>query len=214
MTSPLAALAQALDVRLSLKVHSLEQRQEGWILKSEDGSDLAQAVDAVIFAIPAPQVVQVLGPVTPLWLEVASGLKMHPCWAVMATATENEATPFDAAFINEGPLAWIANNASKPGRSQTALWTLHASAAWSLDYLNEDPQAVTKILIDEFVRITQLSVSEAVAHRWLYAKADAGAHQGYLWDADLQLAACGDWLWGGNVEGAWQSGQACAQAIG
>lgn len=213
MTSPLGVLAGQLDVRLSWKVQSLERRQEGWALKGEDGAVFEQVFDAAIFAIPAPQVVQLLGPITPSWLKVALSAEMLPCWAVMATLIENQATPFDAAFVNTGPLAWIANNASKPGRLASPIWTLHATAAWTSAHLNDEPEEVIKVVVDAFQKITQLKVAEAIAHRWLYAKAQPESDQTYLWDAGLQLAACGDWLCGANVEGAWRSGQACAEGI-
>jgi renalase len=213
MTSPLNALSETLDVRRSVKVQSLEHCQEGWVIKSEEGAAFEQSFDTIIFAIPAPQVVQLLGSIVPRWRESVTTVKMLPCWAVMATLVENQETPFDAAFVNSGPLAWIANNASKPGRWASPLWTLHANADWTLEHLNDDPKNVTQGLTEAFESITHLKVSEAIAHRWLYAKADPNLSQGYLWDPDLRMAACGDWLSSGNVEGAWKSGQACAEAI-
>ncbi len=213
MTSPLGALADQFDVRLSWKVQSLERRQGGWALKGEDGAVFEQIFDAVIFAIPAPQVLQLLGPITPSWLQLALSAEMLPCWAVMATLIENQAIPFDAAFVNTGPLAWIANNASKPGRAASPIWTLHATAAWTASHLNDESEEIVKFLVDAFQKITQLKVAEAIAHRWLYAKAQPKSNQAYLWDAGLRLAACGDWLCSANVEGAWRSGQACAEGI-
>lgn len=213
MTSPLAALSKELDVRLGLRVHSLEQGAGGWMLKSEEGIAMATDVDAVVFAIPAPQAVELLGRVTPLWRETAANIEMAPCWTVMATLFGDQEPTFDAAFVNSGPLSWVANNASKPGRSKTPLWTLHASANWTSEHLHDDPKEVTRVLVEAFENIAQQKVAEAIAHRWRYARAASDASQGYLWDSTLGLAACGDWLFGGNVEGAWQSGQACAQAI-
>lgn len=214
MTSPLAALSKEFDVRPNLRVHSLEQHPAGWILKSEEGIAMATDVHAVVFAIPAPQAVELLGRLMPLWRETAANVEMAPCWTVMATLLGDQETPFDAAFVNSGPLSWVANNASKPGRLKTPLWTLHASAAWTSEHLHDDPKEVTKALVEAFENITQQKVAESIVHRWRYAKAAPDTNQGYLWDSALGLAACGDWLVGGNVEGAWQSGQACANACG
>ena len=55
----------------------------------------------------------------------------------------------------------------------------------------------------------------AIAHRWLYALAEStqpliGDH---LWDEASQLGVCGDWLTGGRVEGAWQSGSQLASQL-
>jgi predicted NAD/FAD-dependent oxidoreductase len=41
---------------------------------------------------------------------------MNPCWAVLAGFPSPIETGFDGAFVNEGPLSWVARNGSKPGR--------------------------------------------------------------------------------------------------
>ena len=45
----------------------------------------------------------------------------------------------------------------------------------------------------------------AVSHRWRYALS-AGTGDGAMWNSDLALGVCGDWLLGPRVECAWLSG--------
>jgi hypothetical protein len=49
--------------------------------------------------------------------------------------------------------------------------------------------------------------------RWRYAKVDALNH-GAIWNADIRLSACGDWLLGPRIEAAWLSGQQLAALVG
>ena len=63
------------------------------------------------------------------------------------------ALPFDAAFVNYGPLRWIARDSSKPGRGGTETWLLHANAAWSEVHIDEDAQTVAELLLAAFVEL-------------------------------------------------------------
>jgi hypothetical protein len=49
------------------------------------------------------------------------------------------------------------------------------------------------------------------SHRWRYALS-AGTGDGALWNPDIGLGVCGDWLLGPRVECAWLSGRLLAQA--
>lgn len=56
------------------------------------------------------------------------------------------------------------------------------------------------------------AVVAASAHRWRYAKCGT-LGQDALWDEDLRLGICGDWLLGPRVKAAWLSGQRLAARI-
>jgi renalase len=73
---------------------------------------------------------------------LASSAVMRGCWALMLRFAAPVDLPFDAAFVNQGPLRWIARNSSKPGRSGEETWLLHARADWSEAHLEEDSESV------------------------------------------------------------------------
>lgn len=214
MTSPLAALASDHNVMLSVRVAAIRPHDQYWILQDEHGHAVGEGFDSVVFAIPPAQILPIVSGSKPQWIDHAESAKLSPCWTVMATVDHAQAIPFDAAFINNGPLSWVANNASKPGRSQAPLWTLQASAQWTTAHLDQKPEEVSAALASAFEDISGARVSTTVAHRWLYAKATPDPGPRFLWDERLGLAACGDWLAQGNVEGAWLSGLSCATEIG
>jgi hypothetical protein len=72
---------------------------------------------------------------------------MRGCWALMLRFPAAVDLSFDAAFVNEGPLRWIARDSSKPGRCGSETWLLHASAEWSEEHLEADPSAVAAELL-------------------------------------------------------------------
>jgi hypothetical protein len=213
MTSPMTTLAEELDVRLNIRIAKIERMAGGWSVIDESGETRATGIDQIVLAIPPAQTLQLLGAHSPSWWEQVARVRMAPCWTVMATVRQTDQTEFDAAFIADGPLAWVANNATKSGRTPLPVWTLHASAEWSAKHIDQSSEDIARELIEAFERLASVKVTESITHRWLYARAVDETPCGPLWDPLMGLAACGDWTVGDNVEAAWRSGWECAERI-
>lgn len=209
-------LAADQDVRCGVTVGRIARCRRGVELLNLHGSSLG-AYDYVVCSAPPAQTESLLGEVAPELAARAATVRMKPCWAVMAAFDLPVDVPFDGAFINLGPLSWIARNSSKPGRTQASdRWVLHASADWSTDQLEETPETVTQPLLDacfEAIGRSPRAPIFAQAHRWQYALADNPLEAGCLFDASTGLAVCGDWTNGNRIEGALLSGLAAAQQI-
>ncbi len=214
-------MAEHLEVITDTPVESLHRRGDRWQLRGVN-QGLLGTFDIVITACPAPQAAALLPPDCSITPTVAA-VSMVPCWSVMLRAGGLNELPFDGAFINNGPLSWIARDDAKPGRpvpdsanASRSNWVLHASVGWSREHLEESPVAVTHQLLQSFAQITGQtigSVDHAVAHRWRYANVTDPIEDRYLMDHALNLGACGDWCGGPRVEGAFLSGQAVAGAV-
>ncbi len=212
MNAIAAHLALDCDVRSGISVEQAVRRQDRWYLKHAAGEE--GPFDAVVLALPAPQAVQLLDDVPALRARAAD-VRMNPCWAVLVTFPSRIDAEFDGAFIHEGPLSWIARDGSKPDRASES-WVLHASASWSASRLEADPGEVTAQLLEAFVSATDLRLPEPTdlqAHRWRYAIPEEPLPEPCLWDAETELAVCGDWCAGPRVEGAFLSGAAAAGRI-
>ncbi|WP_420550597.1 NAD(P)/FAD-dependent oxidoreductase [Litorivicinus lipolyticus] len=138
-----------------------------------------------------------------------------PCWAVWIDIDRDQ--PFDAAFVKTGPLRWIANDASKPGRATRRRWVLHATPSWSDTNLELSAEQVLLKLTEAAGGLlpNAFSVEDGHAHRWRYARPwdDQTAMADACIDAGDHLWVAGDYCMGGRVEGAWLSGVAAAQRI-
>jgi renalase len=217
MTSPGQWLACALDAKTDTRVASIRSNPSGWALLDVEGTVIGGDFDAVVLAIPAPQIPPIVVHHPPAWMTAVQAVEMLPCWALMAEVDPSITATFDAAFVNVGPLSWIANNSSKPGRGKAPMWTIHASPQWTKAHLLDAPEKIVPVLLEAFSEHTGLRVVNATAHRWLYSlpatKTQIETELDCLWDPALGLGACGDWLLGGKVQGAWRSGKACAERI-
>lgn len=214
MSAAARHLAAGLAIRSELRIAGLERHDSGWRLLGADGSPVAEA-ETVIVAVPAPQAVPLLA-ASPRLADRAAEISFQPCWAMMLGCDSPLPLPFDGAFVNAGPLSWVARNTSKPGRTGEEAWVLHASPDWSRDHLEDDAHTVGAALRRAFADATGVEApADAVmtAHRWRYARAASPLGEACLFDAELGIGACGDWCLGANVEAAFRSGQAMAETI-
>ena len=138
---------------------------------------------------------------------------MAGCWALMLRFGAALDLSFDVAFVNHGPLRWVARDGSKPGRDGQECWSLHASAEWSEAHIEGDAETVAPILIEAFKALGGPDPQALSAHRWRFAITESAVDGGCVWHAADRLGMCGDWLNGGRVEGAWLSGRAVAQQV-
>lgn len=205
-------LAEPLECRYRQRVTEL--RYDGtWRLEIEEG----EAIEArrLVISAPPAQAAALLGAGDPLHDRLA-GVVFDPCIAAMLSFDGDFDPGFDAAFVNtESPLAWIANNTSKPGRDGRA-WLLHAGADWSRAHLECDFDDLSVRLTEAFSDLIDADLPATrvrAAHRWRYAQVANRYDEGAIVDPERRLAIAGDWLAGSRIEGAWTSGRKAGEAI-
>lgn len=215
MTSPAGFLAQDLDVQLQTTVTALVRQSAGWQLQTAEHGVLDAVFDAVLLAVPSPQAVPLLQGPAPDLAALAASARMRGSWALMLRYDAPLALPFDAAFVNEGPLRWVARDSSKPGRpaGPGETWLLHAEAEWSEDHIEDAPEQAAEAMLQAFAVLGAPSPSTWTAHRWRYADTAPPLGHEAVWQPVHGLGVCGDWLGSGKVEGAWRSGRALAAAV-
>lgn len=214
MDSMIRYSASLCDVRTGIRVTTLKYAGQQWQLRSSDGQDLGE-YDAVVLAIPPAEALMLLKCVPGITDQLA-GIKTVPCWAVMLGFSQPLPLGYDAAYIVDEMLSWIARNNSKPERSGRESWVLHASNEWSELHANKTPVDIVRQLYAALKRVTGEPLMMPVfakAHYWPYALAVNVLNQGCLYNADMQLGACGDWCVSARVEGAFLSGLAMAERI-
>ena len=219
MAAPAKALAETLDLRLRMRVTGLARRAESWTLFTEGGDSAmgAGAFDGVVCAIPAEQAADLLAPHEATMAARARETVSDPCWTLMLGF--EAAVPLEADTLRHcGVIGWAARNGAKPGRRGPEAWVVQASPEWSRAHLEDDKTTVAAALLTAFADAVPGNLPPTIhvaVHRWRYAKAgNAMVEAGCLWNGDLRLGACGDWLIGPRVESAFVSGWHLATTIG
>lgn len=213
MTAPARFLANGLDLRLEATVTALDGNGEGWFLNTLEAGDISVRYDAVLLAVPAPQAVPLLLPIAADLAAIAGTTAMRGSWALMLRYNVRPDLPFEAAFINQGPLRWVARDSSKPGRDGAETWLLHATAEWSEAHIDDTPEGIAEALLAAFSELGAPAPAAWTAHRWRYADSAPSLDRECVWDAERRLGLCGDWLNGGKVEGAWLGGRLLGQRV-
>ena len=217
---------------LGNEVTGLRHSTDGWHLRF--GNDSAKVAEhegiegpfaQVVLAIPPAQAAMLLTGHHDDWAAALAAVRMAPCWTLMAVSDDLD-WPWDAAEPERGVLAWIGRNDRKPGRaaairgphSGTVQWVAHATPAWSLAHLDDEPARVTETLRDALGRLLRsgqcLRWHHVKVQRWRYAQLAQRASGGFdcWWDARLGLSICGDSFGDGSVE-ARCSGDELADAV-
>lgn len=228
MPSLCTHLLAGATVHLHRTVRRLQRAADGAWYVAADGAPLAGPFHHVVLAMPPAQAAVLLAGHHDGWADALIAKRMLPCWTLMV-ASDDVDWPWDAAEPARGPLAWVLRNDRVPGRTAppgVAVWTAHATAAWSAAHLEDDAQAVSTELQsalraqlpgvrsgDRPIRFHHVTV-----HRWRYAGPAADGDDSLdngpcLWDESLGLGVCGDFLAGGGVEAAWHSGDELADCM-
>lgn len=212
MNSILHRFSRGLDCRFGWRVRRVVH-EDGWRLESEAGDQIE--ADALIVTAPPAQAAALLGQTDPL-AGKAAAIQMDPCWALMLGLDAPVEVDFDAAFVNDGPLAWIARNSAKPQRSGGEAWVVHARSDWSREHLEENKESVAAQMLEALRSLTggfARGPGLCLAHRWRYALAVESLHDAVVADDARKLLLAGDWCNGSRVEGAWTSGVAAARRM-
>jgi len=214
MNSPGKHLAKDLPIAVNQTIDDISFKQDRWLLHSLEAGDIKERFDWLVIALPAPQALTLAKSAVKSIEKIAINLNMQGCWTVMASFAETPNIPFDAAFINDEVISWIARNNSKPSRMGLETWTIHASPQWSQEHIELNKDLAAKLILDCAKRLgLDCDQANIAIHRWRYASGYINPAPGFRLCEDLKLGFCGDWLNGGRVEGAWLSGHKLASQI-
>jgi predicted NAD/FAD-dependent oxidoreductase len=155
-----------------------------------------------------------LAPHSPVLASLAALARMRAAWALMLRYDAPLELHFDAAFVNHGPLRWVARDSHKPGRGPRrpgCSTPPPVERGPPRGHARGGGRRAAGRLRPARRRCRPAAWS---AHRWRYADTEASLDRNCCWDEEARIGLCGDWLNGGKVEGAWLSGRGLARRIG
>jgi predicted NAD/FAD-dependent oxidoreductase len=200
------AMAEGVQVHRAQRVARIAERSGAWELTDVEGQNCG-IFDWVISTAPAEQTA-VLMPQCFSHTDRLTDSQMQACYTLMLGLPQALDVGWDAAVVAQGPLVWIAQNQSKPGRSSATSLVVQSRDDWVTEHLEADQAWVEEALITASEAVIDASVRQAdyvSLHRWRFAKVRTPAGERCLFDAKNRLAACGDWCEAGRVEAAYSS---------
>ncbi|MGB3518005.1 MAG: FAD-dependent oxidoreductase [Elainellaceae cyanobacterium] len=221
-------LAVGLDIRRQHRVTAIAPvAQQGWQITFADEQPDTWA-DALVLAIPAPQAVDLLTPLTPLGLplpvlDAVRAVEFSPCISAIATYSHEQGEFLDYSqawhgiqFDTHPDLAWISFETSKrpsliPDKATPPVFVFQSTAAFADRYQNaQDLQPAGMTLVQQAAQALYDWLDQPVdlyVHRWRYAFAQRPYPGPYIaTQTPLPLLCSGDWCGGQQVGGAIASG--------
>ena len=202
----MGALARHVAGDLAVETRStvvrLEPRGGAHYLEVESGTEQGP-FDRVILAVPALQAARLLG--------VEAAPEPQPRIALVLGFAHPVAAPREVLQPDDGPVAWLARDSSKPGRGPRETWVVHAQPDWAAAQAGAPDEACVQALTSAFAGLTGDDQPPVIA----------SLQRDRLAAAPL---ACGDRLAPGittcgtpgeqrSVEGSWLAGVAAAAAL-
>jgi predicted NAD/FAD-dependent oxidoreductase len=212
MNAILRHMCSRHEVHFSSLVKGVLRRGQQWQLVGEGRSD--EVFDGVVLALPAEQAAPIMTLHDFDLAQAALYARSQPSWTGMFAFAQR--LSHETGIIRDsGIIAWAARNNAKPGRSGPEGWVVQAAPRWSIEHLEQSPDAIAPYLLAALEAQTGGGLPEVIGqsiHRWRYGLS-AGTGVGCLWNEALRLGACGDWLKGPRVECAWMSGRLLAERM-
>jgi predicted NAD/FAD-dependent oxidoreductase len=210
-------LATGLELHLEMPVTALKACESRWNALTSTGRTYTSG--AVLLTPPVPQSLALLDAggvvLAPEMHRRLATIQYERCLAVMAILDGRSLIPHPGALsLNEGPIAWIADNQTKGISSEPAL-TIHATHAFSMEQWDCDRQSSGRTLLAAAAKwIGESSVKTFQVHGWRYSKPLSVDESPCLLAYDSPpLVIAGDAFAGPKVEGAALSGWAAAEMI-
>ena len=195
-------------------VTGLERSDEGWTVTLATGE--TRGADAVIVSAPTPQALNLTRPhLEPVTLAALERVTWQPCWALLAQLSAHPNVDWRGVKLTHPILEWAALEHTK--RESSPALVLHANPAWSAANLERSPEEIVALMQAALLEVfgSNLEITQAIAHRWRYARADTLHLNATLEQGNLIF--CGDWCdtdgYGTRVENAVQSGWAAASSL-
>jgi len=203
-------LAKGLNVHTNERVVKLTPNADGCTANTEAGNQFSAS--KIIITAPAPQAVSLVEEseliLTSTELNGLASIGYAPCLAVMVVLNRPTILPFGGLKFANGPVSWLADNHQKGISSPQTILTIHASADFSRQHLEEPLEEVGARLIEHLQEwIPAEHVVSFQTHRWRYSLAEKRFPAPFLaTQKPFTLLFGGDGFGTGNVEGAFQSG--------
>lgn len=199
-------IAKDLQVLLSKEIKFTNFDGKKWSLTTSENENFDD-FDYLILAIPSHQAINLIAKEFK-YFDLISNIKMSACFTLMLGFKEKLQIEFDAAIVKESNISWISVNSSKPQRPQNFSLVVNSSNQWADQNIEEDLEIIKEKLIISLRNIIDFdpkNIEYQNIHRWKYANAPLRKGNKSLFDSNLNLGICGDFLISGRVENAFLS---------
>ena len=214
MDSILKYISRDCNVILNTKIEKIKRKNEKWELYDQNKQSCG-IYDWVILTLPAEQSLDLISHKTSFYPYVKK-IKMKGCYSLMVGMNKSLQLGFDAAFIENKDIAWLALNNSKPSRTKNHCLLVNSSYDYATKNIDTPKDKVLEHLLNiscNLINYDLFKSSFIKIHQWRYVEAECSPKENYFIDYENKIAVCGDWLINSRVEGAFLSANELSKEI-
>lgn len=145
-----------------------------------------------------------------------SEIEMKAHFAIMLISGKTDEFHFTEKHLEDSMLNWIGINSKKPQRGDTLAIIMHTNFKWSLENQDMDRDEITRLALEELEKQTGFKDDKPIyeaCHRWLYGRTLEPLSKDFIYDEANQLACCGDYMLGDDIEAAYLSSSRLADTV-
>jgi len=217
MTAVPKQIADGIEVHTSARVTHLQRQDDIWDIGTEDGTTYRAL--SCILTPPVPQTLDLLDSshyaVGADERAVLEKLEYEACHAVLAVCDGIPKLPENGVLeFERGNLRRIMDNTRKGISPDVQAVTIHSMGDFSAAHIDDDPEDVARMMIEEAQPIIEVQVREFQVHRWRYSQiVEPHGRPTLLLGEAPPLAIAGDAFGANGGEGAARSGMEAARRI-
>lgn len=206
-------LMSSINAKYEIQVHHVIRKDNLNFLYDDKGNRLG-GFDLVISTAPPKQTAELFKGYEKF--EFLSKVEMKVHFAVMLISSKIYDFGFSEMNVQDSMLNWIGINSQKPKRDKALGIILHTNFKWSLENAEMDRVEITNLALKELESQTGFKDENPIylaCHRWLYGRTLEPLNTDFIFDQENNLACCGDYMLGDNIEAAFLSSSRLADKL-
>ena len=200
------------------KVHTLKLVENHWHLLDEQGKCISVA-RKVIITSPAEQAFDLLKEFDGFSDCERAAHKSLPQYVCAIGFTKPINMAADSFQGGHTVLESATREHTKPGRDQSTqdIWLLHSTYEWARQQGSTSHQQAALALTESFCQNFKIHEPPTIltSHFWRLSRHESvlNKREPFIWNSDLKIGCCGDWLDNNEISGALNSALALFEKI-
>lgn len=214
MDSIVKYLSRNLNINLNTKINKLIKKNDKWLIYDENNKAYGN-YNWVVLTFPAEQASTFISNKISFYNSI-NKIKMKGCFSLMVGMKKPLDLGFDAAYIKNNDISWIALNNSKPNRNSNCSLIINSSFKYAEMNVETSKKDVLNHMLNLTEKITERNLSNHILttlHQWKYVEAKNNPQRDYFIDPNQKIAVCGDWFINSRVEDAFTSANELSKEI-
>ena len=207
-------LSKGLEIQKNFEITAVNRTSVGVELQFNDNSKFQLNDDFLVFAIPQPQVLNLLNNHFPEIFDLVQPAKMYT--SISGLFAFNESVPLKQSFVENDYICGFHENSRIGQRLKLDCWTIHSKKIYGKKLSHLNKAQIKEQLFQDFEQLASRNFPQPIysdGHRWLYGFTEKALNKNYIFQKRDKIGICGDWCRGDSVLDASISGMLLADKI-